>query len=159
MGNLFSVFAWRFVVALLLVCLTWNPTRYSYVAWAGNHIAGAVNAGGWSGERRAVALIAFVGVVLLIAWLFYLRTAARSLGAVGVILAAGLCATIYCPRDLRRGGHAERHGARLARARAVLGHSRDGHVVVARAQDLGRPDGRRRGRPSLTARARARDST
>jgi hypothetical protein len=92
---LFSVFAWRFVVALLLVCLTWNPTRYSYVAWAGNHIAGAVNAGGWSGERRAVALIAFVGVVLLIAWLFYLRTAARSLGAVGVILAAGLCATIY----------------------------------------------------------------
>jgi drug/metabolite transporter (DMT)-like permease len=55
----------------------------------------AVNAGGWSGERRALALIAFVGVVLLIAWLFYLRTTARSLGAVGVFLAAGLCATVY----------------------------------------------------------------
>jgi hypothetical protein len=94
-GNLFNVFAWRFVVALLLVCLTWNPTRYSYLAWAGNHIANAVNSGDWSGERRAVALIAFVGVVLLIAWLFYLRTAARSLGAIGVILSAGLCATVY----------------------------------------------------------------
>lgn len=42
-----------------------------------------------------VALVAFVGVILLIGWLFYLRTTARSLGSVGVILAAGLCATIY----------------------------------------------------------------
>ncbi len=94
MGKLFRVFAWRFLVALLLVCLTWNPTRYSYVSWAATHVGGAVNAG-WTDERRALALVAFVGVVLLIAWLFYLRTTARSLGTVGVILAAGLCATVY----------------------------------------------------------------
>jgi drug/metabolite transporter (DMT)-like permease len=50
---------------------------------------------GWADERRTVALIAFVGVILLIAWLFYLRTTARTLGSVGVILAAGLCATVY----------------------------------------------------------------
>jgi uncharacterized protein DUF6524 len=93
-GKLFGVFGWRFLVALLLVCLTWNPSGYSYVSWAAAHIGGAMNTG-WSGERRTVALVAFVGVVLLIGWLFYLRTTARSLGSVGVILAAGLCATVY----------------------------------------------------------------
>lgn len=94
MGNLFKVFGWRFLVALLLVCLTWNPTPYSYVSWAAKHIGGAVS-NGWSDERRTLALIAFVGVALLIAWLFYIRTTARTLGTVGVILAAGLCATVY----------------------------------------------------------------
>jgi len=92
-GNLFGVFGWRFLVALLLVCVTWNPTRYSYISWASQHIGAAWN--GWADERRTVALIAFVGVILLIAWLFYLRTTARTLGSVGVILAAGLCATVY----------------------------------------------------------------
>ena len=94
MGNLFGVFGWRFLVALLLVCVTWNPTRYSYISWASQHI-GAAWQNGWADERRTVALIAFVGVILLIAWLFYLRTTARTLGSVGVILAAGLCATVY----------------------------------------------------------------
>jgi hypothetical protein len=93
-GNLLSVISWRFLVALLLVLLTWNPTSYSYVAWARQHIGGAWQ-NGWADEKRIVALVAFVGVILLIAWLFYLRTAARTLGSVGVILAAGLCATIY----------------------------------------------------------------
>jgi hypothetical protein len=92
--DLFKVFGWRYLVALLLVCCTWNPTDYSYVSWASAHVAGAWNSG-WSAERRTLALIAFVGVVLLIAWLFYLRTTARTLGSIGVILAAGLCATVY----------------------------------------------------------------
>jgi glucan phosphoethanolaminetransferase (alkaline phosphatase superfamily) len=91
---LFKVFARRFLVAVLLVCLTLNPSGYSYVSWAAKHVGGAVNTG-WTDERRTLALVAFVGVVLLIGWLFYLRTTARSLGAVGVILAAGLCATVY----------------------------------------------------------------
>lgn len=94
MGKLLNVIGWRFVVAALLVCLTWNPSGYSYVSWAARHVGGAVNTG-WTDERRSLALVAFVGVVMLIAWLFYLRTTARSLGAVGVILAAGLCATVY----------------------------------------------------------------
>jgi hypothetical protein len=93
-NNLLKVFGWRFLIAVLLVCLTWNPTRYSYVSWASTHIGGAVQ-NGWAVERRTLALIALVGVILLIAWLFYLRTTARTLGSVGVILAAGLCATVY----------------------------------------------------------------
>lgn len=94
MNNLLRVFGSRFLIAALLVCLTWNPTRYSYVSWASEHIGGAWQ-NGWAEERRTVALVAFVGVILLIGWGFYLRTTARSLGSVGVILAAGLCATIY----------------------------------------------------------------
>jgi len=93
-GKLFGVIGWRFLVALLLVLLTWNPTRFSYISWASAHV-GAAWKNGWADEKRTVALIAFVGVVLLIAWGFYLQTAARTLGKTGVILAAGLCATIY----------------------------------------------------------------
>jgi len=93
-GNLFRVIGGRFLVALFLVLLTWNPTRYSYISWASAHIKAAWS-NGWADEKRIVALVAFVGVILLIAWLFYLRTAARTLGTVGFILAAGFCATIY----------------------------------------------------------------
>jgi hypothetical protein len=93
-NDLLKVIGWRFLIAVLLVCLTWNPSRYSYISWASEHIGGAVE-NGWAVERRTLALVAFVGVILLIAWLFYLRTTARTLGSVGVILAAGLCATVY----------------------------------------------------------------
>jgi len=88
-GNLFRVFGWRFLVALLLVAFTWNPTRYNYVRWAYAQLSGGAD------RKHTVPLVAFVGVVLLIAWLFYMRTTARTLGTVGVVLAAGLCATIY----------------------------------------------------------------
>jgi hypothetical protein len=93
-GNLFKVFGWRFLIALLLVLVTWNPTGKSYVSWASKHF-GAAWKNGWADERRTVALVAFVGVILLIAWLFYIRTAARTLGSVGLSLAAGFCATVY----------------------------------------------------------------
>jgi FtsH-binding integral membrane protein len=88
-GSLFRVFWWRFLVALLLVCLTYNPTQYNYVRWAYAQISSGAD------KRHTLPLIAFVGVVLLIAWLFYVRTTARSLGGAGVILAMGLCATVY----------------------------------------------------------------
>lgn len=72
----------RFVIAFALVCLTWNPTRYNFVAWA---IAQ------WS---NLMPLVVFVGLVLLIAWIFFVRTAARSLGTIGMILSAGLAASV-----------------------------------------------------------------
>ena len=89
MGDLLKVFGWRFLVALLMVGVTWNPTRYNYVRWA----YAQVSAG--SDRQHTLPLVAFVGVVLLIAWIFYIRTTARTLGTIGVVLAAGLCATIY----------------------------------------------------------------
>jgi hypothetical protein len=73
---------WRFLIALLLVCLTWNPTRYNYVEWA---IAQ------WSNQPP---LVAFVGVVFLIAWIFFGRATARSLGVFGIVLSIGLAACV-----------------------------------------------------------------
>jgi hypothetical protein len=72
----------RFVFAFLLLCFTWNPTRYNYIAWAMAQV------------KTLTPLVAFVGVVLLIGWAFYLRSAARSLGFWGGILALGLAATV-----------------------------------------------------------------
>ena len=49
----FSGIAMRFLFAFALVCFTWNPTRYNFVAWA---LAQWQNLG---------PLVAFSGLVLL----------------------------------------------------------------------------------------------
>jgi hypothetical protein len=74
----FSGIGMRFVFAFLLVCLTWNPSRYNYFEWA---IAQ------WS---AMAPLVAFSGLVLLMGWIFFLRTAAYSLGLVGIVLSTAL---------------------------------------------------------------------
>ncbi len=76
----------RFLFALLLVAFTWNPTRYSYVAW----VMGQFDAGG----STLWPLVAFAGVCLLIAWVVFLRATARSLGPVGIVLGVGLCVVV-----------------------------------------------------------------
>jgi hypothetical protein len=72
----------RFVVALALVCLTWNPTRFNYVAWA------------LVRYRDLGPLVAFSGVVMLAGWIFFLRTAAYSLGVIGIVLSVGLSVVV-----------------------------------------------------------------
>lgn len=73
----------RFVFALGLVCLTWNPTRFNYIAWAEAQ---------WG---NLAPLVLFVGIALLAGWLFFIRTAARSLGVFGFILCAALAGTVF----------------------------------------------------------------
>lgn len=73
---------WRFLIALALVLFTWNPTRYNYIEWAMAR---------WSDQPP---LVAFVGVVFLIAWIFFGRATARSLGVFGIVLAIGLAACV-----------------------------------------------------------------
>jgi hypothetical protein len=68
----------RFLFAFALVCLTWNPSRYNYVEWA---------LAQW---QNVAPLVAFSGLVLLMGWIFYLRTAVASLGAVGILLSTAL---------------------------------------------------------------------
>ena len=68
----------RFLVAFLLVAFTWNPTRYNYIEWA---------LAQWSSMGP---LVAFSGLVLLMGWIFFLRTVAFSLGALGIVLAVAL---------------------------------------------------------------------
>jgi hypothetical protein len=78
----FKGVGWRFLIAFLLVCLTWNPTRYNYVEWARAN---------WSG---LMPLVVFTGLVLLTAWIFFGRATARSLGVLGIILSLALAGTV-----------------------------------------------------------------
>jgi len=72
----------RFVVAFLMVCLTWNPSPYSFTRWALNN---------W---QELAPLVLFVGLCLLIGWVVFLRATARSLGPIGIFLAVALAGSI-----------------------------------------------------------------
>jgi hypothetical protein len=73
----------RFVLALLVAGATYNPTRYSYYAWAKR-----------TGFTWAPPLV-FVGVVLLIGWVICLRLALRSFGGLGLLLANAFFAALF----------------------------------------------------------------
>lgn len=78
----FSGFMLRWVMALLLVLLTYNPSGYSWYHW----LAGA--------ENKVEPMIALSGVLLLIGWVIYIRAAARSLGFIGTLLSLALFGTL-----------------------------------------------------------------
>ncbi len=71
-------FLGRLVFALALVLGTYNPTDYSYFSWI------------LSETTRFGPVPALVGVILLIAWIVYLRATFLSLGWLGIILGAAL---------------------------------------------------------------------
>ena len=72
----------RFVFALILVMLTYNPSSYSYIGWLRSVFP---NVG---------PVIVLSGVGLCIGWIIYLRATLRSLGLVGVMLSSALFACI-----------------------------------------------------------------
>ena len=80
MASSFNVggFLRRVVFALALVLGTYNPTQYSFVSWT---LAPDVEFG---------PVILIVGVILLIAWIIYLRATFMSLGWLGIVLGAAL---------------------------------------------------------------------
>lgn len=69
-------FLLRFMFALLLVLLTYNPSGYSYTHWLQNSFS---NFG---------PLLGVAGISLIIGWVIYIRATLRSLGLMGLILAA-----------------------------------------------------------------------
>jgi len=73
----------RVAFALLVVGATYNPTRYSYYAWADRT--------GWQWRPQIV----FVGVVLLIGWVICLRLTLRSMGGIGLLLANAFLAALF----------------------------------------------------------------
>ncbi len=75
----FSNFAIRFFIALVLVFLTFNPSGYSFYHWT-------------TLQTFALPVLVLMGVVLMIGWVIFLRATLRSLGAIGIILAAALFA-------------------------------------------------------------------
>ena len=77
--NLLS-FVWRFLASLLLVMVTYNPTRFSYVAWLR-----AATPENPLGPEHFV-----VGIVLIIGWVILLAATQRSLGTFGLLLGGAL---------------------------------------------------------------------
>lgn len=66
----------RFVFALLLVACTYNPTGYSYFHWFK------------AAASDFTPLLGLGGIALIIGWVIYIRATFRSLGLIGLILAA-----------------------------------------------------------------------
>lgn len=71
----FSSFGLRFLFSAILVFATYNPEGFSYYDW----VAGVFPS--ISVEQ------AFVGVLLIIGWVIYMRATLRSLGVIGLVLA------------------------------------------------------------------------
>ena len=75
-------FLGRWLFAIALVFGTYNPSGYSYASWL-------------LGENTELGpLHAIVGLVLLIAWIIYLRATFLALGVLGITLGSALFAAI-----------------------------------------------------------------
>lgn len=72
----------RYLIAFGLVCLSWNPSPVNYYRWAVNQ---------WS---DLMPVVVFVGLMLLIGWIVFLRATMRSLGLFGIGLAVALAGVI-----------------------------------------------------------------
>jgi hypothetical protein len=75
-------FVGRWVFALALVLGTYNPTQWCYFNW--------VTAEG----TTFGPVVAIVGIVLLIAWIIFLRATFMSMGWLGIVLEAALFACV-----------------------------------------------------------------
>lgn len=73
----------RFLFAILLVFLTYNPSGYSYYDWGILKMF----------TDFSVAKV-FIGIVLIIGWAIFLRATSRSLGVMGLILTTGFFVTL-----------------------------------------------------------------
>jgi hypothetical protein len=78
----FSGFLWRLVFSVALVLLTFNPTGHSYYHWL------------LDGFPSITPGEAVAGVVLLGAWIFFVRSTFAAMGTLGVGLLLALFATI-----------------------------------------------------------------
>ena len=72
----------RFLMALVLVFATWNPSGYSYADWLMRSFP------------KITSDLAFAGVVLLIGWVMFLHATLVSLGLLGIVLAAAFFGTL-----------------------------------------------------------------
>ena len=78
----FLNFLIRFVMALLLVFATYNPSEYSWYHWF------------MESPDKLDPMLMFAGVVLLIGWVIYIRATVRSLGEIGTFLAIAFFAAL-----------------------------------------------------------------
>lgn len=74
--------ALRFLFALLLVLLSYNPSGYSYFHWVYQSIS------------HITPYIVIAGLILLIGWGVYIKATLNSLGMVGILVLAALFASL-----------------------------------------------------------------
>lgn len=77
-----SSFFLRWLFALALVLLTFNPSGYSYYDW----LAAAL--------PKVTPVVAVCGLLLLIGWIVFIGATLRSIGSIGILLAAALFAAL-----------------------------------------------------------------
>ena len=75
-------FLGRWLFAVVLVFSTYNPSGYSYISWV------------LTEQTEFGPVVAITGLVLLIAWIIYLRATFLSMGWLGVTLGTALFASI-----------------------------------------------------------------
>jgi len=79
----FQSFMIRLAMSAVLVLLTFNPTRFSYLHWVQRSFV----------ESRLGPAHALAGVVVLAGWIVLLRAASRSLGFGGLLIGAAFFGT------------------------------------------------------------------
>ena len=72
----------RWVFAFLLVAVTFNPTDWNYFRWAMSN----------SGEQ--MSMVVLLGLVLVVAYVIYVRATLRSIGAFGMALVLAVVAAL-----------------------------------------------------------------
>jgi len=72
----------RWLIAFVLLALTWNPTSYNYIVWAQTN------------AQAQLPLAVFVGLLLMIGYIIYLRATLRSIGPLGMVLVAAVFASL-----------------------------------------------------------------
>lgn len=72
----------RFLFALLLVLLSYNPSGYSYFHWVYNSLS------------QITPYVVIAGIILLIGWGIYIKATLNSLGLIGIIALAALFACL-----------------------------------------------------------------
>lgn len=84
MGNRVGIdgFIGRWIFALILVLGTYNPSGFSYVSWT------------LDSETEFGPVVTIVGLLLLIGWIFCVKTTFDSIGWLGVTLGAALFAAV-----------------------------------------------------------------
>ncbi|HHH89329.1 MAG TPA: hypothetical protein ENK45_02050 [Aliiroseovarius sp.] len=68
----------RWLFAFLLVAATYNPTRWNFVRWAMDNYA------------TETPITVFLGLILVICYVIFIRATLRSIGVFGILLVAAL---------------------------------------------------------------------
>ena len=84
----------RLCFAFTLVFVTYNPEGYSYYHWAIEPLFTDMSTYTLSFDVHGVLKI-FVGIVLVICWVIFVRATLRSLGPVGVALALAFFGALF----------------------------------------------------------------